>query len=410
VRICIVTVAGYVHGIGGMQDHTTDLARGLVNAGHEVEVVTARHPEGVREATHAGSRWHFVDAPTRYERLPMRHHGWLRGSASAFDQIHADRPFELVHSESTSALGLLHRGAHLRVPLVTKFHGNYLSLARAALRRARRGSAFAEAKHLVWITGHHVVPPGTWYRFRACEAMVPSLRELEGTVRSYLLRRERTHVVPNGVDTGLFRPRPRTEARAELGLGPEPLLLVVGRLNREKGTHHAIRVLAQLRESGTSDVRLVVVGDGEERDALERLARDLGVGANVTFAGAKPRASVAAYLAAADVFLFPTEREEAAPLIVPQAMACSAAVVASDIGGIPEVIEKAGESGVLVPPGDVPALSAAASRLLEDEALRRRLGEGARRRMLAEYTLERMVERTLAVYELARARHAQSLR
>ena len=403
-----MTVAGYVHGMGGMQDHTTDLARGLAESGHEVEVVTARHPDGVAETLHAGARWHYVDAQNRYARLPMRHHAWLRRSADAFERLHAANPFDLVHSESTSALGLLRRGVHRTVPVVAKFHGNYVGRAKAAARRAlaepAAGSLVREAKHLAWISGQHFVPPGTVVRFRACEAMVPSRQQLEDTRRSYLLDRSRIHVVPNGVDAGLFRPQGRDEARGELGLDGSRLLVCVGRVDRGKGVHHAIAALERLTRSG-GDVRLAIVGSGEHGAWMEELARARGVAANVLFAGRQPRERVAAYLAAADVVVFPTDRDEAAPLVLLQAMATAVPVVATRTGGIPEVLDGPAETGVLVPPGDAGALADAVAALLRDDGRRSAIGEAARRRVVAEYTLERMLERTLEIYRVARERH-----
>ncbi len=401
MRVCIVTVAAYVHGIGGMQAHTSDLASGLVAGGHEVEVVTGRHPEGKRSEKHLGALWHFVDVPTRYRRLPMRHPAWLHASHEEFARLHEVRPFDVVHSESTSALGLIRRDVHEAVPLVAKFHGNWLGLAHAALQRGVRSpqTVLAEAKHLAWITGQHLLPPDNAYAFRACESMVPSQQQLDETRRSHLLRRERIHVVPNAVDTRLFFPRPRDDVRNELGLGTEPTLVAVGRLNREKGMHHAIHVLAAL-----DDVKLALVGDGEERQALERLAHELGVADRVLFAGKQPRDAVAAYLAAADVFLFPTERAEAAPMVLPEAMACGIPVVASRIGGIPEVVGPDESTALLVPPGDAGALVAAVRRLLDAPGLAASLGAAARSRTEQEYTLERMVGRTLDVYRIASRR------
>jgi glycogen(starch) synthase len=405
MRIGIVTVASYAHGIGGMQGHTVDLGRGLVRAGHEVEVITSRHPDGEREAEYGGCRWHFVAAPSRRKRLPMRHPDWLRLSADTFDRLHAERPFDLVHSESTSALGLLRRGVHKRLPVAVKFHGNYLGLAHASVRRgfSSSGRRFEEAKHLVWITGQHLVPLDGVYRFRSCEAMVPSRQQLTGTTRSYLLRASRVHVVPNGVDATHFSPRPQEAARAELGLASGPLIVAAGRLNREKGFDHALRLVADLVPE-FPDLRLLILGSGEERAALEGLAAELGLGPHASFLGKQPRETMPAYLAAADVFVFPTEREEAAPLVLPEAMAVGAPLVASDIGGITEVIGPAGEAGVLVPPGDRDLLASEVARLLRDRDVRERMRAAARARILAEYTVERMVDRTLAVYELAAAR------
>jgi glycosyltransferase involved in cell wall biosynthesis len=237
--------------------------------------------------------------------------------------------------------------------------------------------------------------------------MVPSRRDFEDTRRETFLKGPLGHVVPNGVDATLFRPRPREQMRTELGLRDGPIFVSIGRLNVEKGMHHAVQALSALR-ADAPQAQLVIVGTGEERVRLERLSQSLGVGQRVHFVGGQPHEVVAKYLAAADVFLFPTERGEAAPLVLPQAMACAAPVIASDIGGIPEVVRRSGVNGILVPPGDVLALTDAMRTLVRDESLRRRLGQAARQRVLAEYTVEQMVEQTLDVYRVAISRLRQS--
>lgn len=404
MRVCIVTVAGYLHGIGGMQDHTTDLARGLVDAGNEVEVITARHPEGLRETEHLGARWHFIQINSGMRRLPMRNPRWLRASRERFEEVEAERPFDVVHSESTSALGLLRAGVHQRVPVVAKFHGNYLSHLSAALRRTvdQPSTALREAKHIVWISGGHFLTPGTPYRFRGCEAMVPSRSQLEGTRRSHLLVRERLHVVPNAVDTELFRPGSREGARVELGLGDWPIVAAVGRLDRDKGFDTAIRALA-----GVPAARLLVVGDGEEKPTLERLARELGMSERVIFAGRQTRDGVARHLNAADIFVFPTKLNEASGLVLLQAMASGLPVVASSTPVLAEAVDRPGENGLLVRRGDPEALGSAIASLVAEPATRKRMGEAARRRILAEYTVKRMIERTLDIYEIALSRHVR---
>lgn len=403
LRICILAFVVPQHGIGGMQDHTRELAQGLVRAGHEVEVVTSRHPEGLRDETLNGVRYVFVDAP-RHHLHPV----WLRESYAEFVRLHAHRRFDVVHSESSSGLELVRRGVHRQMPVVVQFHGNFLSLAKANLRsglRTRRPLPVLRSLRAVqWLAAHDHFRAGNWHRFRACEAIVPSRNELNDTYRSHLLERSRVHVVPYGIDVRLFHPQPHERARAQLDLGDGPLFACVGRLSREKGNHRAVQALASL--DAYPSARLVVVGGGEEREALSGLAARLGLERRVLFVGDQPHEIVAAYLAAADVFLFPTERAEALGLVLLQAMACARPVVASRIGAIPEVVDRPGENGLLVPPGDLEALTNAMRQLLSDEGLRSRLGHAARERVLAEYTVERMVERTLAVYEVARQRQA----
>jgi glycosyltransferase involved in cell wall biosynthesis len=387
-----------------MQQHTVDLALGLTRAGHEVDVVTARHPDGNELVERDGVRWHFVDAPPRH-----MDRAWRTKSLERFLQLHRERPFDVVHGEGSSALELIRTGVHKQVPVVTLFHGNFLGLARAAVRRivaARRPRpALSELRGLIWLCGQHF-PHDNWRCFRNCEAMVPSGQQLIDTRRSHRLQQQLMHVVPNGIDTDVFRPIDPEAARLELGLPGGPLLVSVGRLSSEKGVHHAVAAVARLRDMGC-EASLVVVGDGAERDPLERLANELRVEDRTIFVGAQQPEAVARYLGAADIFVFPTERDEAAPLVLPQAMACGVAVVASRIGGIEEVLDRAGPPGVLVRPGNVDDLTEALQRLIDDRSQRDRLGARAFEVAQAEYSVKVMVKRTVDVYETACGRFAR---
>jgi glycosyltransferase involved in cell wall biosynthesis len=404
MRVCIVARVVPVHGIGGMQDHTADLGRGLVAAGHEVEVITGRHPRGLREDEVDGVRRHHVAASPG----DFTSREWRESSYEAFRRIHAKRPFDVVHGEGSSGLELVRQGVHRTTPFVVMFHGNYVGLVKASLRRQLRTphprNFLREQRNLVTLTRRHFAKGNGWV-FRECEAIVPSAQQVADTCRSHRLDTARVHVVPNGVDTALFRPLPRAETRAALGLPDGFLFACAGRLSHEKGTHHALRALALV---GVPDTSLLVVGDGAERNRLERLSSRLGLDERVLFLGAQPPERMPALLASADAFLFPTERDEAAPLVLPQAMACGLPVIASRRGGITEVIDRPGENGILVSPGDVPALVGAAARVCADEGLRTRLAAGALERVREAYTLERMVASTIAVYEVARSRTGAS--
>jgi len=391
-----------------MQDHTADLARGLVAAGHAVEVITARHPEGLREEEVAGARRHYVEASPR----DFTSREWRERSYEAFLRIHAREPFDVVHGEGSSALELVRQGVQRTTPFVVMFHGNFVGLVKASFKRQLRArnplQVAREQRSLLSLARRHYAKGNSWV-FRDCEAIVPSAQQVADTCRSHRLDPARLHVVPNGVDTAVFRPLPRGETKAELGLPGGFLFACAGRLSREKGTHHALRALALMRERAP-DARLLVIGDGVERPRLERLTSKLGLRERVLFLGAQPPEKMPALLASADAFLFPTERDEAAPLVLPQAMACGLPVIASTLGGITEVIDRPGENGVLIPPGDLPALVETATRVYKDEELRRRLAAGALTRARDAYTLERMVASTVAVYEVALGRMRTSSR
>jgi L-malate glycosyltransferase len=133
------------------------------------------------------------------------------------------------------------------------------------------------------------------------------------------------------------------------------------------------------------ECRLLVVGDGPQRTALEALADELGIASRCEFVGAVAHADVPAWLNRFDVYAAPSRLDsESFGVAVIEAGACALPVVVSDVGGLPEVVRD-GETGLIVPRDDVPALQAALKRLVLDRALRERLGRGGRSHVEREY-------------------------
>lgn len=198
-------------------------------------------------------------------------------------------------------------------------------------------------------------------------------------------------VVHNAVDVERFDVPAPPGLRERLGAGPGlPLILTLGRLDEQKGYPVLLEAAARL-----PDARLAVAGEGPERGALEDLAGRLGIADRVRFLG--HRTDVPELLAAADLFALPS-LYEGSSLAVLEAMAARRAVVSSSIGGTEELIDD-GESGLLVPAGDAPALADALGRLLADPGLRETLAGRARERVEAEFTREEMAARVMAIYE-----------
>jgi glycosyltransferase involved in cell wall biosynthesis len=167
----------------------------------------------------------------------------------------------------------------------------------------------------------------------------------------------------------------------------------VGELHQNKGFPFAVEAHARLVASG-QDAYLTIIGDGEDRRLLEGLIRHHDHGAAHLF-GAIPEAAL--YLTAFDIFILPS-RKEGLPYVLLEAGAVGVPVLASRVGGIPEIVEH-GESGHLVPPADSEALHEALVRLLGDKALRSAYGENLKRRVSKHFSLERMLRETLRAYE-----------
>lgn len=181
------------------------------------------------------------------------------------------------------------------------------------------------------------------------------------------------HIVHCGVDPALY----------DSPSAPKPAhLLFVGRLAAVKGVPMLLEALRDLSGDHPA-LHLTLVGDGPERAALERRAREMGLTSRITFAGYRSQAEVAALLREATALVLPSFAE-GVPVVLMEAMAARVPVVATRIAGVPELVED-GVSGLLVPPGDAHALRIALGRCLYDANLCRAMGDAGRLRVTAEF-------------------------
>jgi glycosyltransferase involved in cell wall biosynthesis len=188
-------------------------------------------------------------------------------------------------------------------------------------------------------------------------------------------------------------PAPAAIAAARRGLGlreGQRVVLAIGRLSREKGHAHLIRAAAAWRNGA----RLVIIGDGPERPALERLARDLGVGARVMLPGLAD--DVTPFYGLADVFVLPS-LSEGSPNVLLEAMASGLPIVATRVGGVPEIAEH-GVTALLGPAKDSVFLARAVDRLFAEPELGRSLGEAARRNVRSHHTPEQRAATLTRLY------------
>ncbi|MCC6139908.1 MAG: glycosyltransferase family 4 protein [Nitrospira sp.] len=206
-----------------------------------------------------------------------------------------------------------------------------------------------------------------------------------------------TETVHNGVDRRMFqKPADRTKVRREFGLTDGPLLVTVARLTQPKGHCDLIESLALLREQWPQ-LQCVCVGDGELRQSLEELAAARGLSSMCRFVGS--RDDVMDFYAAADLVVLPSH-SEGFPFVILEALAMGKPVIATRVNGVPEVIEHL-ETGFLVKPRDAAGLAGAIRFLLDNPERARQLGRAGRTAVHERFTVDRMVEKTVAVFDAA---------
>ena len=218
----------------------------------------------------------------------------------------------------------------------------------------------------------------------------------EHLVARYGVRPDRVCTIPNGIDTGRFAAGGRTaELRDELGISAgDRVIGTIGRLMRQKGMPYLLEAF-RILHAGAPGTTLVIVGDGEERDGLEKLARESGIADKVIFAGI--RRDIPDLLAMFDIFTL-ASLWEGQPITIMEAMAAGRPIVATDAGGTAEVLDS-GRYGIIVPKEDPEALARSIRELLDDPARAGRLGEEARIRAEAELSSAAMTKKYEEVFE-----------
>ncbi len=348
-----------------------------------------------RELADRGHNVHFIsyELPTRLTQLDERMHFH---EVEMFDYpLFEFQPYTLaltskiIEVAETAKLDVMHM--HYAIP-----HATAAFLARE-IYKPTRYLPFVTTLHGTDITlvgAHKSFLPTTKFSMEQSDAVTSISNYLAAeTKRTFGFGK--VEVIPNFINAAHYYRRDNEALRKQLAPNDEFLLMHVSNFRPVKRITDCIRVFALLKARCNACVRLVMCGDGPEREKAEWLARELGVADDVIFAGSVP--NIPDYLSVADVFLMPSETESFG-LAALEAMACEVPVIASRVGGLPEVVRD-GETGYLVTLGDVQAMANGATRLFDDATLRRTMGVRARTVALAEFTTDRIIPQYIELYE-----------
>ena len=377
---------------GGAEAAVHGLALGSQAAGYDVVVCCFVPGPVVEQLERAGIAVEVLNLrrPSVLSVVPFVRYVWQ--AYAGLTRVLRERRVTLFHAHlPDSIMWAVIVGSLRGVPVVATYHGpQMMPKGRGPLdpRNSFRRAAYRLA--------HRVC--------RRTIAVSEAIRDLLS--HEYGFARERTILIPNPVNTAAFAAQPPDAGlRHTLGLDGCRVLMCVGRLIPGKGQRHLVDALAKLSPK-YRDVRLVLVGDGPERDALGRQIEERGLSDRVLLLGG--RNDVPALLALSDIFVLPTFTE-GLPISVVEAMAAAAPVVVTAIPGNLEVVGDE-RHGKLVPVGDSAALAAAIASLLDDPVGAREMGRRGQAWVRHRFDLPAVVSRTAAVYTevLGAERHVHS--
>jgi L-malate glycosyltransferase len=358
---------------GGSGIVGSELGKELAERGHTVHFISSALPTRLTQLSER-VRFHEVEMMS----YPLfEHQPYTLALATKMADVAETENLDLLHVHYAiphSISAILARESlkpHRALPVITTLHGTDITLVGA------------DRSYL----------PITRYGIAQSDGVTAVSNYLKRAT-SELFQFDHIAVIPNFICATDYQRRPRAELRAELAPAGEPLLVHVSNFRPVKRPVDCVEILARVREKGI-DGRLVMVGDGSERPRAEHRARCLNVERYCSFVGKQPR--IVDYLSASDVLLLPSEQESFG-LAALEAMACEVPVIASRVGGLPEVVDD-GTTGCLAEVGDIEKMSACAARLLASKDLRREMGRRARESAVSRYSTDLVIPQYIEFYE-----------
>ena len=374
--------------VGGLGKHVCQLSGALASQGVEVHVITP----GKQEATSGGGDMPFVHHIVPYGVSAPDFVSWVLQLNIAMGErasrlVQEDGCFDLVHAHDwlVAFAGRAFKHA-FHVPLVATIHAT--EAGRNAGIHSRQQAYISNVE---WWLGYEA------WRVICCSEYMQ--REVRGV---FSMPHDKISVVPNGVEPDEFQGTDRTLSRQTFASDDQKLLFFIGRLVREKGVHvllEASRILLQQGEN----IKLVIAGAGPYEEELKYLAASLGIYSRVYFTGKVSDKMRNHLYRWADASICPSLYEPFG-IVALEAMAAGSGLVASDTGGLSEVVRHE-VTGLKVPPGDPAALAAATSRLLHDKGLRADLGRSAARTVRRDYSWAGIAKKTLELYADVLSQH-----
>lgn len=358
---------------GGSGIVGSELGRELAERGHNVHFISSVLPTRLTELN---ERIHFHEVEMM--SYPLFEH-------QPYDLALATKMATVARAEK---LDLLH--VHYAIP-----HSISAILARESIKQKRYVPVITtlHGTDITLVGADRSYLPITRYGLQQSDGVTAVSKFLkQATIETFDF--DEIEVIPNFICGCHYRRQPDSPLRDELAPNGEKLLVHVSNFRAVKRPVDCVEILARVKARGMN-ARLVMVGDGPERSAVAYRAEQLDVKADVTFVG--KQANIPDYLGIADVFLLPSELESFG-LAALEAQACEVPVIATRIGGIPEVVSE-GETGYLSDIGDVEKMSEDTVRLLKDENLRRAFGEKGRELAIQRYSSDKIIPQYISFYE-----------
>ncbi len=379
MKILIVCKSLPLRSQGGIQTHVWKLSEHLVRLGHAVSILTAGSwKQGLKTYDLEGRT--IIEIPYlplfRQPLMPLfleelsfniSARNWLKQHQTAFD---------IIHLQGRS--GFLHPNYSNKRPIISTFHG----LVSVENNRSMASRTMEKMLHERW---------ATWFERRQIEysnALIAVSHEMLEEMQDLMQEKlTKTKIISNGVDVEKF------DFSNTVGETDQNLLVFVGRIDRIKGIYNLVQAMKKVKPS----IRLVMIGDSFGRKAFQKHLNTEGVSDRILLTGALPNTTVFEWIHKSYALILPSFHETQG-IVLLEANACGKPVLASNVGGVKEVVAH-GENGFLFNPHDIDSIANAINKLFEMPHTAQQMGDTGKALVEKHYTWDKIAAQTLAFYE-----------
>jgi glycosyltransferase involved in cell wall biosynthesis len=389
MRIAVFIKQTTLHkGYSGLEMQNYVLCKGLVSRGYDVTIFSPKRGLKIDSDKKEGINYIFIDSSYRYFLSQLNRKSWFNRSLAVFKQLHKEKPFDLVISQSSGGVGIIENKESLVVPVVAIAHGSAMGEFNTFL---------LSHKSLKDIPG---IVKNTQY----------ALRQFFGRQRQYVLHSTRVVAVSRAVKQQLIDETFVSDTLVNvINNGIEPFkiennvsvrpftMLFIGQVSTDKGVDLLLKLM---KEPELADSVLDVVGEGEYTPILSAAVNDAKLSARFHVLGKIEHERIISYLQQkkADIFVFPTRRIEGFPMVMTEAMFGGLPIVTFNLGGVADAVSD-GENGYLIPANDYTKFKNAVVSLKTDKAKRDIMTSKALSRAYNEFTVNIMLDKYESLFK-----------
>jgi len=378
-KICLVTHFFPPH-MGGIEKVSLEQSKRLTEFGYKIDVLTSK-VKGQKEHPAKGIRVFAYPSLNLAERFGVPYPILTLKAYKKFEDI--IKKCDLVHAHghvymSSCLAGMIAKKC--KKPFIVTQHNTFIDY-RSWLNILEHINDFTIGKSVL----------------KHADRILTVSKETMKYVLKLGADKSKTSVIYNGVDSNCFYSIKKGESRKKLGLPKKRRIIFSARRLVYKNGLDTLIESAALVTQDNPDILFVIAGKGPSRKLIENSIKELGIEENIKLTGFVPDELLPVYYNAANYFILPSSSGEGLPLVLLEAMACGLPVIATTVGGTPEIIDQL-KNGILVPPRNPKAIAKALSKLIADEKLGKSIGEEAKKSVKDRFSWEQNVRQLQRIY------------